>query len=302
MSDAQVPMVSVGLPVYNAEATLPAAIESILSQSYTDFELIISDNASSDGTESICTHYESIDARVRVIRQPENMGAAKNFQFVFNSARGRYFMWAAADDTRTPGFIEKTLRILESQPHCVFSSSPNCFEGEEAEADKHERFELRGRLFQRLRDFLDNCWVSHACFYSLIRTDALRGSLDMSSGYLAADWAIIVHLLSKGEFARTSDELLVLGRAGESMQPDHIRKVRQKRREYCVPFYTFSAGFLQIVLRSEHLTRSEKAFLASKVASFNATVALMLARESIVSRIKRIAGAVTTESRFGRPV
>src|SRR5207247_4967632 len=117
-------------------------------------------------------------------------------------------------------------------------------------------------------------------FYSLIRREALQGSPDISSAYLAADWAMIVHILSRGEFARTSEELLVLGREGLSMQPDHIKSMRKKRREYFVPFYIFSAVFLRIIVQTRSLAFPKKAFLEAKIVRFNADVALMVARQA----------------------
>jgi glycosyltransferase involved in cell wall biosynthesis len=92
------PLVSVGLPVYNGERYLSRALDSILEQSLSDFELIISDNASSDTTEAICRDYARRDPRIRYVRQRENLGAPRNWNFVVHEARGRYFKWASASD------------------------------------------------------------------------------------------------------------------------------------------------------------------------------------------------------------
>jgi len=93
-----VPQVSIGMPVYNGEPFISEALVSLLEQTFTNFELIISDNASTDGTESICRNYAAKDKRIRYVRQAENRGALANFQFVLDEALGEYFMWAAADD------------------------------------------------------------------------------------------------------------------------------------------------------------------------------------------------------------
>ena len=105
----RLPQVSIGMPVYNGEATICEALDSLLAQTFTDFELIISDNASTDGTEAICREYAAQDARIRYVRQVANLGGAANFQFVLDEAVGEYFMWAACDDIREDGFIEKLL-------------------------------------------------------------------------------------------------------------------------------------------------------------------------------------------------
>jgi glycosyltransferase involved in cell wall biosynthesis len=110
----QVPSVSIGMPVFNGESFIREALDSLLTQTFTDFELIISDNASTDGTEAISREYAERDARIRYVRQPENMGALKNFQFVLEEAVGEYFMWAAADDVWDEKWIEVLLPIAKN--------------------------------------------------------------------------------------------------------------------------------------------------------------------------------------------
>jgi glycosyltransferase involved in cell wall biosynthesis len=92
------PQVSIGMPVYNGERFIREAIDSLLAQTFIDFELIISDNASTDLTEEICRGYAARDTRVIYWRQSENRGALNNFLFVLHKATGKYFMWAASDD------------------------------------------------------------------------------------------------------------------------------------------------------------------------------------------------------------
>lgn len=99
------PKVSIGLPVYNGAQYLVAAIESILVQTFGDFELIISDNASTDGTAVICQRFAAQDARILYVRQPLNCGASANFDFVLKAAKAPLFMWFAADDLCEPNFL-----------------------------------------------------------------------------------------------------------------------------------------------------------------------------------------------------
>src|SRR5262245_52473779 len=96
------PTVSIGLAVYNGGQYLAQAIESILGQSYADFELIISDNASTDETETICRSYVARDERIRYSRNATNIGGARNENLTTTLARGRYFRWAAHDDYLEP--------------------------------------------------------------------------------------------------------------------------------------------------------------------------------------------------------
>jgi len=117
------PKISIGMPVYNGENYLERAIRTVLDQTFEDFELIICDNDSSDGTEAICRRFADEDQRIRYIRHPENIGAAANFRYSFHESRGEYFKWAAHDDTFAPTYLEKTCRGLDEAPDAVLAHS-----------------------------------------------------------------------------------------------------------------------------------------------------------------------------------
>jgi glycosyltransferase involved in cell wall biosynthesis len=119
MSHPPNPSLTIGLPVYNGEKYLAETIEALLAQTYTDFELIISDNASTDGTEAISRCYAERDERIRYVRQPENAGASANFNYTFRMARGAYFKWSAADDVCAPEYLQRCLDVLERDPAVV---------------------------------------------------------------------------------------------------------------------------------------------------------------------------------------
>src|SRR5438093_434199 len=105
------PRVTVGMPVYNGGEALRRVLESIAGQTYKNFNLVISDNASTDETENICRELSNSDKRVIYIRQPKNIGAEANFDFVLAKADTEYFMWAAADDVRSSEFIERNVEL-----------------------------------------------------------------------------------------------------------------------------------------------------------------------------------------------
>ena len=117
------PLVSIGLPVFNGEKYIVAAIDSILAQTFEDFELIVSDNASTDGTASICQAYAARDARVRYIRQPVNCGAANNFEFVLQQARAPLFMWFAADDACDADLLALLVECHRNDSNVVLATS-----------------------------------------------------------------------------------------------------------------------------------------------------------------------------------
>src|SRR5436190_12174806 len=92
------PIVSIGLPVFNGERYLRQALDSLLGQDFQDFELIISDNASTDRTAEICRAYVAKDRRIRYYRNESNIGSAPNYRRVFELARGEFFKWCSHDD------------------------------------------------------------------------------------------------------------------------------------------------------------------------------------------------------------
>jgi glycosyltransferase involved in cell wall biosynthesis len=108
------PRVTIGMPVYNGKRFLGRSLESLLGQTFSGFELIISDNASTDGTAEICAALAARDPRIRYIRQPENRGSQANFNVVLQEACGEYFMWAAADDEWDPDYVETLVRFLDA--------------------------------------------------------------------------------------------------------------------------------------------------------------------------------------------
>jgi glycosyltransferase involved in cell wall biosynthesis len=117
------PCLTVGLPVYNGERHLRSALNSILAQSFTDFEVVISDNASTDGTEAICRNYVSKDDRIRYYRNEANLGVSRNFNLTVERARGRYFKWAADDDVLEPDYLARCVRVLDEDPGVVLCHS-----------------------------------------------------------------------------------------------------------------------------------------------------------------------------------
>ena len=108
------PQVSIGLPVRNGERFLPRALDCLIAQTLDNFEVVISDNASTDATSEICAEYARRDPRIRWFRQDENLGAAKNYNFVFREARAPYFAWAAHDDERHPDNLRRCVEYLET--------------------------------------------------------------------------------------------------------------------------------------------------------------------------------------------
>jgi glycosyltransferase involved in cell wall biosynthesis len=127
------PLVSIGVPVYNADRFLKRALDSLLGQTLSDFELIISDNASTDGTQAIGEDYARRDRRVRYIRQPTNLGAPRNWNVVAREARGVFFKWASGSDYCAPVMLEKCVAAMQADGAVVL-----CY-GRTQLVDEHEQ-------------------------------------------------------------------------------------------------------------------------------------------------------------------
>src|SRR5262245_56159334 len=113
------PRVSVGLPVFNGKNYVRQSIESILAQTYEDFEFIISDNASTDSTADICREYAARDRRVRYVRQHVNCGLSRNANFVFEQSASEYFKWVSHDDIHAPIFLQRCVEALDQNRSAV---------------------------------------------------------------------------------------------------------------------------------------------------------------------------------------
>ena len=242
---AAVPLVSIGMPIFNSDRTARQAIDSVLAQSVTDFELIISDNASTDLTAAICNEYAQKDRRIRYLRQNTNIGGLANCQVVRELATGTYFAWAAADDVRTPDWLEENIAALERDPSAVASTSPHVFEGQNVSGDRRITFALVGTVEERVETFFENCWSSHGIFYSLIRRDVLQRGPALRH-FLAADWVLDLFLASQGNVLRTERALAVFGVNGESRQQDVYRAFRTKPIERVAPYLEVSRYALRV--------------------------------------------------------
>jgi glycosyltransferase involved in cell wall biosynthesis len=111
------------MPVFNGEKYLKEALDSILTQTYSDFELVISDNASTDHTQQICRAYVAKDSRIRYYRNEKNLGVSKNYNRVFELSSGEYFKWANHDDVHAPEYLQKCVSVLDQDPSVVLCHS-----------------------------------------------------------------------------------------------------------------------------------------------------------------------------------
>ena len=267
---APAPRVSVGIPVYDGEEFLAEAIEGVLAQDFTDLEVIVSDNGSTDATPQICARYAAADPRVRVLRSDVNRGLAWNFNRVFHEARGELFMWNAADDVRLPGMVRACVAALDADPGLVLAHTRTTYvdehgsvlrvwprAGRASAATPHERF---GDVVMNEAE----CFPAHGVIRcSALATTALHG------GYPNSDNPLLAELALRGRFVELDEELFLRrDHPGRSMRTFTTTKARnaffdpRRSGKITLPRWRIGAEYargVQRAVRTAGLDRAEAA-------------------------------------------
>lgn len=208
MSGSRPPRLTIGLPVYNGEAYLEQALDCILGQTYRDFVLILSDNASTDRTRAICEAAQARDSRVRYVRQERNLGASANFNFVFRASETELFKWAAHDDLMHPDFLRRVVELLDASPRAAVANSwCDRIDGASRVIGNfdNQRTLLDPRPSRRLAAMFRLGYPS-AIWGVMRRADLLRTRLFES--HLGSDWNLLAELLLMGELALVPEYLM----------------------------------------------------------------------------------------------
>ena len=204
------PRLTIGLPVRNGDRFLRPAIDSLCTQSFTDFELLISDNASTDETESICRDYAQRDRRILYFRSSNDIGLAKNYNQLFQRARGEYFKWAAADDLHQPGYLDCCVETLDQDSSVVLAYAKARFidENGASVAGADPGFDLRSDApAERFRYVIfANSWVN--AIFGVIRSHALAKTSLMPE-YPGGDYQLLAQLALIGKFVELPDPLFL---------------------------------------------------------------------------------------------
>jgi glycosyltransferase involved in cell wall biosynthesis len=203
------PNVSIGLPVYNGEKYLPAALNSILQQDYTDFELIISDNASTDTTQDICRQFAIKDSRIRYYRNELNIGACENFRQVFKQSRAKYFKWACHDDVHLPGFMRRCVEVMSHASPTVVLVAPRTqiinADGQVIPTSIECLHTPQVRPHQRIAEVLRNVkWAT--ALYGLFRREALEKTRLIDS-FFASDRVLLFEAAILGQILEIPEVL-----------------------------------------------------------------------------------------------
>lgn len=225
------PQISIGLPVYNGERYLAEALESLLGQTFEDFEIVISDNASTDSSADICKYYQSKDHRVRYFRSPENIGGAPNFNRTFELSCAPLFHGGACDDLYEPLFLERCIDVLDRDPGVVLSHTRTKLIGEKGEPllfdqerdcyidsygnDRGASGDVMRRQPSQIgesarpeRRFRDVLWRMgwSLPLSGVIRSEALRRT-SLYQIYSGADKVLLAEIALQGRFHEVGEEL-----------------------------------------------------------------------------------------------
>lgn len=229
MTRPEAPAVSIGMPAYNSERTIRESIDCLLAQDFRDFELVISDNASTDRTWEIISEFAARDPRVVALRQPTNIGANGNYTAVFLAARGRYFKWASSNDWCAPNFVSACVKVLEARPDVVLvAPRTRLFENDIADGLDYKEdsaFE-HDCAVQRFSDVSVQLRLNNV-LNGVIRADSLRRTR-LIEHYRGADVVLVGHLALFGKILLLDEHLF--GRrmdratATAMMSADEVRR------------------------------------------------------------------------------
>jgi glycosyltransferase involved in cell wall biosynthesis len=278
-----VPPLTIGLPVYNGERFLRDGLASILSQTFGDFVLVVSDNASTDTTVEIVEEHAAQDERIVLLRNEVNRGAAWNYNRVFAECRSPYFKWAAADDMLAPTCVERSLAVLDASPPTVVLAYPLTqildAEGSLVGAFADNLAAPPGAPpHVRLRHVVRNVVFGNVVF-AVLRAEALRRTR-LHGNFPAADWVLLADLALAGEFREVPEPLFFRrlhegGAHSANTTPEALAQwydvARRPARSQSVDLFRQHLG----VIRHAQLSSSERALT---YAAFVATWTRRLAK------------------------
>ncbi|MFF9901441.1 glycosyltransferase family 2 protein [Streptomyces longispororuber] len=233
------PRLSIGLPVYNGEEYLAESLDALLGQTYEDFELVVTDNASTDKTQDICRAYAARDTRIRYLRLPRNIGAAPNHNYVFTRCRGELFKWASHDDLYARDLLRRCVEALDEHPDVVLAHTDQAVIDGDGKVKVPYAYTLATdspRAPERFRSLLFEPGGDD--FYGVMRADVLR-RVKPHDSYHHADRTFVAEIALHGRFHQVP-ELLYFRRD----HPTRAERANPSKRSRCVNLDPRRAGVL----------------------------------------------------------
>lgn len=220
--------VTLGMPIYNGQRYLRAALDSVVAQDVDDLEILISDNGSTDDTAQICQHYAGTDSRIRYVRHSENMGGVPNLNYIIQEARAPWFKWAFYDDVLRPGYVARCMEAIRSGGSGVVGAHTRVQVIDESDeviedrddsgigADASMPHERLANVYRKLANQLQ---------FGIMRTDSLRRAGGHGS-YYAADMTLLTSVLIEGPMVQVEEPLLWLRKHPAQFGNDRFSEMR----------------------------------------------------------------------------
>jgi glycosyltransferase involved in cell wall biosynthesis len=221
------PRLVIGMPVYNGGKHIGKTIESILSQTFSDFRLIISDNASTDDTEEICQAYAKSDHRISYYRQANNLGMAPNFNYVFRPEGAPYFKWAAHDDILKADYLRRCIELLDQDLSLALAHCPTLrIDDDGNELDAYRDLSLSSK---QLPDrFWRVLWTINIYeIYSVMRSDYVAKT-KLAGSYFGSERNILADMLLQGDIGYLDESLFARRDHDGSMTAMHLESKENK--------------------------------------------------------------------------
>jgi glycosyltransferase involved in cell wall biosynthesis len=252
--------ITIGIPVYNGENTIKRVLDSVLAQTYTNYEIIISDNGSTDSTAEICSQYKESDKRIKYIRKNKTVSWIWNFISLLDKAETEYFVWIAADDYWDPKFVEKNLEVLESNKNIVGSisdvklvgnnikkyySNPNDYN---PNSSKWEFVRPNiGSYEKKVQNIFEFNWIINV--HSVFRTEFLKKSI-IRKAFVSWDFAIMLKILEFGDLYVLDEVLMFRDTGGISSTKSQIELLKKQNFSWFgtyFPYITYTIFSVRIL-------------------------------------------------------
>lgn len=283
------PLVTIGVPVLNGEKTIERALKSIVSQTYSNIEIIISNNNSNDQTELICRKFFNLNKKVKVINQEKQITMTENFIFLLTQAKKKtkYFCWVAADDYISSNFIEVNLRFLETNKSFIASTSPTNYKGYRYNTNKMGDCSIiDSSLGKRISKALDMVH-SNARIFSLFKYEIFDDLIFSDKHFLGSDFNIILHALKKGKFNKANLGYIVLSKSGTSHQQNLFKAYAKSKFDLIFPF---NALLINALYSFKDYSIGIKIIIMYKIFNFNIYTNISRLKTKVLYLFKRSHG------------
>lgn len=282
------PIIVITLPVFNEEKYIQETLESISNQTWRDFKVLISDNASTDNTALICQEYCRHDSRFMFVQQASNMGACANFEYLLMNTESRYFMWLGGHDVLHPNFLSTHIKFLDSHEDFTLSYSCTQWIDEESVYQNRSRggriAEIQGKPWVRYLDSIA-CLGEYTCINQLIRRNALK-NLNIEPVF-AMDQIILSRLIYFG-LSHREEEALYLARVFNKKRPQTEMERVSGKKNTRINFKTFKQAYLKDLQSIDQNLSRQWTFKILLLCALEKKIFLHRIKYTLIPKLKNI--------------